>query len=225
MVTISTFDGGGFHLPKALLCYNSAFFEKAFNGNFREAQEEKMTLTDCSSEIFEFVIQWIFTSQVVLGSPQYDENKPIDVDEVLDLQSENVSKLMAFLKIADEIDLLGPFDQVNETIKTILKPSRSSLQSCHIRTACEIPSAKATRKLFAQVCLKEYAESFFDRSPTNFEDSFRFKKELDESDAFSAAVLSEFADMFRGRRINHYRNEQWSAEMEDPLSGEKFRVP
>jgi hypothetical protein len=208
-------------LPKALLCYNSPFFEKAFNGNFKEAKEQKMTLTDCSSEIFEFVIQWIFHCQVVL--PSIQETEPIFDTQATAKDAGLITKLLAFLKVSDEIQLLGPFNQVIEIMTTILISSRASLQSSHIRTAFEIPSAHPTRGLFAQACVKEYAESFFQKSATKTKD-FRFKKDLDEYDVFAAALLTEFAEVFHGQSRSGGYQDQRTTEMKDPLSGESFRV-
>lgn len=44
-------------MSKALLCYNSPFFERAFNGDFKEAREQKMELHDFSAETFQLAVQ------------------------------------------------------------------------------------------------------------------------------------------------------------------------
>jgi hypothetical protein len=180
-----------------------------------------MTLTDCSSEIFEFVIQWIFHCQVVLPGTQ--ETEPMFDTQATAKYAGLITKLLAFLKLSDEIQLLGPFSQVIKIMTTIVVASRTSLQSSHIRTAFEFPSAHPTRKLFAQACVKEYAVSFFKKPATKTKD-FRFKKDLDECDAFAAALLTEFAEMFRGRSRRTGCHEQRTVEMKDPLSGESFHV-
>jgi BTB/POZ domain len=217
---VSIIAGGEkFSLPKALLCYNSPFFDKAFNGNFLEGKEQEMVLSDCSAETFRFVIQWIFTSQVVLSMPRETE-QPMLKGQAAKFYPERISKLLAFLKVADRIQLLGPFNQVTETIKAMLTSTRASLQAGHIRAAFEIPSAHEARKLFTQACVREYAESFFDGSYLRNK-KFRFKEELRQSDAFAAALLTELANSFRSRTKNPPGG---MFEMTDPFSGYSYSV-
>jgi len=105
-------------------------------------------------------------------------------------------------------------------METIPKSSRASLQPNHIRTAFEIPSANETRNLFVQACVKEYAESFFDTTGSKAKE-FRLKEELGASDAFAAALLTEFANLFRTRTTF------WGGRgltTNDPLSGESLHV-
>ena len=208
-MAIISAGGNDFTLPKGLLCYQSTFFDKPFNGKFKEAKEQKLTLTDCSSETFQFVVQWIFSTQVVLPTHHRTNSLP-------NSNAEGISKLLAFLKVADEINLLGPFDQVIETMRSTLKLSRASLQSSHITTAFEIPSAHNARKLFIQACIKDYSIELHQKS-TLKASPFRFQNLLEKSAAFAAALLKEVRVAFQSRIFD-----RGQTTFLDPLLSERF---
>ena len=46
---------------KRLLCQNSPYFEAAFNGNFKEASENRLELPDESSDVAEEFVFWLYT--------------------------------------------------------------------------------------------------------------------------------------------------------------------
>lgn len=77
------------------------------------------------------------------------ETPGIDRGNVQDTKAQDISRLLAFLKLADRIILLGPFDSVVATIKALILGSRDSLQAEHIRSAAELPAGHGVRKLFA----------------------------------------------------------------------------
>jgi hypothetical protein len=55
-----------YELPKKLLCDASSFFDRAFNGNFKEGNEQKMELKETTKTCFELAIQWMFSGKIIL---------------------------------------------------------------------------------------------------------------------------------------------------------------
>jgi hypothetical protein len=53
-----------FTVHKAFLCEQSPFFNAAFNGNFKEAHTQSMTIEDADSEAVKLVIGWIYTKEI-----------------------------------------------------------------------------------------------------------------------------------------------------------------
>lgn len=70
--------------------------------------------------------------------------------------SDIVTQILNFLKLADQIDLTGPFDPVLHTMKTILIKDGDALLPEHVRSAVELPEGHKLRTLFAQSCVKSY---------------------------------------------------------------------
>ena len=97
-----------FKLPKNLICYNSKYFDRAFNGPFKEAEEHTLHLVDCDKEEFERVVQWMLTYNVHFDPGSFFQVK------------ETISTMVAFLKLADRLDVLGPFDSVIDKIRRLL---------------------------------------------------------------------------------------------------------
>jgi len=54
-------DKKQFTIHKRLLCTHSNFFEKAFNGGFKEATEDKMDLPDDDPLIFNALVEWLYS--------------------------------------------------------------------------------------------------------------------------------------------------------------------
>jgi hypothetical protein len=108
-ITVKSTD---FNLPKELLCYNSSFFDRSLNGNFKEATEQKMKI-DASIGAFKLVVKWIYTRNIVFPN-------------ILLSPSEIISRILEFLLLAGFLQLLGPFDSIANEIKDILSQSKSS---------------------------------------------------------------------------------------------------
>lgn len=56
-----------YNLPKLLLCHYSDFFECCFNGNFAEAQSQKLELPDDQVEEFEFLLEYMLRGSSMKG--------------------------------------------------------------------------------------------------------------------------------------------------------------
>lgn len=156
-----------FTFPKDLVCYNSRYFEAGFNGNFKES-EGKIEMKEDSVAAFEMMAQWIYTGAIRLtGSPAKQLDSYVD-----------------FLKLADKVDLLGPFDSVIASLRLILNLPQSGehgspasqvqslygadwaaplpeiiIQPHHIEDAFELPSGHGLRTAFVDACVDSYLQS------------------------------------------------------------------
>jgi hypothetical protein len=109
-----------FNIAKGLLCHSSKFFDRALNGSFKEAVEQKISLEEDTVEAFQMLVQYIFTGNAVLSYG-------------LDL-SEQVGTILDFLKLADKIGLLGSLTSVTDNLRDILSNSRCRLPT---RASCQ----------------------------------------------------------------------------------------
>ncbi|KUJ22425.1 uncharacterized protein LY89DRAFT_762551 [Mollisia scopiformis] len=211
---VITVEGQNFSLPKALLCYHSPFFERAFNGGFKEATEQKMSMTSCSLETFKLLIQWLYTSHVELGDMGSKEDEGVTIStEPGEVSNEHPSSrqitiLLSFIKLADEIQLLGSVDEIVEMMKKKIIDTRSCLTTQHIRMAADLPKGHGVRTLFAQACVKDYAPYFF--SSRWHRGGLWFRAELNELDGFAADLMRELDVVmeihgigYSGRSANH----------------------
>lgn len=215
-------DSQSFNLPKALLCYNSPFFDRAFNGAFKEAGEQSLSLTSCSIETFKVLVQWLYTSQIVLDEDE-TEQEPVDVsslddegilreafDSMTRKETSEISRLLDFLRLADEIQLLGPFDSIVNKIKTTIISEESSLKAHHIRTASNLPIGHSARKLLAQACVVDYAKYCF------LGHEFGSHTVMNELEGFAADLLKEF-----GVAMQKVYKVKGKIYYPDPLNGYK----
>ncbi|PVH86916.1 hypothetical protein DL98DRAFT_582234 [Cadophora sp. DSE1049] len=63
-------DKKHYSLPKDLLCYHSTYFDRCFNGEFKEAKESKLELLEDDVEDFEILLEYLLR-----GSLQLDDIK------------------------------------------------------------------------------------------------------------------------------------------------------
>lgn len=99
-----------FTAPKALLCYYSKVFDRCFNGNFKEAQTQKLELPEDNSECFEALLLFMLQGKVtkVLGTKFAIES------------SEMVQRCLEFLQYTDKFNLgsMGA-DMVYEPLREV----------------------------------------------------------------------------------------------------------
>lgn len=138
--------------------------------------------------------------------------------------SSSISLLLSFLKFGDEIDLLGPFENVIERIKVKLIEHRYSLTSTY-RLPQNLPSGHAIRKLFAQACIPEYARVNFIN--IDHETSFRYQNEFDNVEALAADFLKEWTSIFAAKETKHVaqgRNSETHHYITDPLTKRRIYI-
>ena len=198
--------GTEYKLYKRLLCHCSTFFNGAFNGHFIESESQKLNL-DCSTGSFELAVQWMYTGHAVLP-PTFVSN------------SDKISRLLGFLKLADFLHLTGPFTSTNETIQQMVK-DRSILQPKHIKEAMKLPAGTPARHIIVQACVGPYLESLgwsYVNGMTGKVSDFRFKTKLDELDGFAAELLRLSNETARKKQSWTYNQSM----VPDPATGESM---
>lgn len=142
-------------------------------------------MTSCSTGTFKLLVQFLYTSQINLDEATDDKRRLLVKQTDAEPMSQKITRLLDFLVVADQIQLLGPFDNITEMIKQSIVADRSSLVAAHIRTAASLQKHHGTRKLFAKACAKDYLQGLY--RPRQM----KFSAELDELDGFAADVLRE----------------------------------
>jgi hypothetical protein len=66
-----------YNLPKPLLCHYSDYFDACFNGNFSEAQSQKLELPDDKVQEFEILLEYMLR-----GTTQSIEFKEVSTGEL-----------------------------------------------------------------------------------------------------------------------------------------------
>ncbi len=74
-------DHEHFQLPKGVLCRHSPYFNKAFNGEFKEGKQQSLELVDEDSGAFRLLVQWLLTGDI-------DEPKPFGDADGMDTSEE-----------------------------------------------------------------------------------------------------------------------------------------
>jgi len=207
-------------LSKALLCHCSPFFDRAFNGSFKEGKEQKMYLEDVTMDAFEVILQW-----VCLGTGPMD-------DRAGETKSAEITRLLEYAELADRLDLLGANTFFVDRIREILKESSTYLSKGHIRSALRLPWGHGIREVFAQSTVAAYLASLrltlLQTVETRKKNSsretvkarpFRFETELDELEGYAADLQKAQREILRTREIKSYEGIDTAC---DPITGEKF---
>lgn len=156
-VTISIEDHE-YRLPKALLCGQSPYFQAAFEGGFKEGEEQKMELTKdedvVSPQSFQFLVQWLTLGRVVFG-----EIEPVEA----------ISCTIEFVRIADMCGVTGMENLMAERLKDIIlaptpRPSGFDtplnntyyITSEHIKSAVSLPVGHPVRSIIASAAVKGF---------------------------------------------------------------------
>lgn len=70
-----------FKLHKGVLTFYSGYFEKALNGQFREAHSSVVEISDTNANVFETVLYWLYNRRFTAAA----EDHTIDWDTIVDL--------------------------------------------------------------------------------------------------------------------------------------------
>ena len=175
---IISVDGVEHSLPKKIVCSTSSFFDRAFNGNFKEGNEQKMELKDVKKKPFYLAVQWMFTGQIVLPT-------------ACDGSAEIITELIGFLELADRLDIMGPFDSIIGTMRSKMRSNRNALLPQHIRDVAKRPRNHPARALIDIACVGPYASAV--KNP----DTFGFKAELEEVEGFASDLFKAFGSTLR----------------------------
>ncbi|RDL37304.1 Uncharacterized protein BP5553_04737 [Venustampulla echinocandica] len=175
--------GHEYELSKAILCKQSLYFAKTFQGGFREGQDQSTTLTEVEGVVtqrsFEMLVQWLY-----LGRVLFSESSP----------AECITATIEFVRLADMCGVYGMETLMAEHIKAIIlanpapehivlgrDPDTNTycLLGQHITSAALLPDGHAIRKVLAIASVEGYIRR----------DKHKFLKEICESPGFAADLL------------------------------------
>jgi hypothetical protein len=156
-------------LSKDLLCTQSAYFKAAFEGNFQEAQNQTLSLTEMDDVVsiqgFEMLIQWPYIGQICF-------EPPILIRSIVEKQKA-ITSIVEFHRIADMCGVTGmEFDmayQISCIITSILPDDLTNgalgdemnplVTPHHTRAARLLPNHHPVRELVVNEAIEEYIRS------------------------------------------------------------------
>jgi hypothetical protein len=187
---------------KTLICKQSPYFAAAFEGEFREGEEQSITLTEIDDVVsirsFELLVQWLYLGRVIFG-----KSTP----------KETITAVIEFVRFADMCGVTGMETPMAEHIRAIIiaNPAPSSgksdtntycLTSKHIVSAASLPEEHPVRSLLAAAAVEGYLR----------DDNYRFLKETQEVPNFSADLLKAVKATLKSLPTSYIK---------DPISGKK----
>lgn len=198
--------------------YTSQVVPHAHQASSQDATNAVVKETDDASETRQYSVasngidlKWVEEENIGLEFyPEFAKNEG----------AQTISRLLSFLKLAEQIALLGPFDGPIATITDILISSRSALMPGHIQITAQFPPGHVLRKLFGQACMRDYVHDILPRANPK-PSLFRFSKEMDELDSFAADLARVYRDMPKKRNISA-KSQGVTYIYTDPLTGNSF---
>ncbi|CAG8951286.1 hypothetical protein HYFRA_00008035 [Hymenoscyphus fraxineus] len=176
-------EGSNFTLPKDLLCDFSPFFDRAFNGAFKEAIEGKVTLEETNKTSFEHVIHWMHMGSIAVPDPAVHDEKTFN---------EVVKEYIGFFVLADRLGIPGPFTVDMQSLTSTLRRGGYTVSKENMRQGTNLPKNHPVRQLLADSCIGEYVYSLTEGL------GFRLEEELEELDGFGYDILMAFQRAAKG---------------------------
>jgi hypothetical protein len=97
-----------FHLPKDILCYYSTYFDRYFNGRFKEAAEHNLTLPEDRVEYFQHLLDYM----ILNGG---------DAIKVNGDWRQKMKYYMGFIEYIGKYDLLGALQMISVDLKKLME--------------------------------------------------------------------------------------------------------
>ncbi|KAK6000400.1 hypothetical protein QM012_003646 [Aureobasidium pullulans] len=108
-------EGKSTMIPKHLLCAQSSFFERALNGSFREAHNNRIILEECY-EVFQIFHTWLMKGKLEFVEP----NSNASVDDHVEQRQLALLEIYVF---ADRLGIPKLSDQALPQLDKLLRPS------------------------------------------------------------------------------------------------------
>jgi hypothetical protein len=178
-------------LAKNLPCSVSEFFKAAFEGKFKEGEDQVLHLSEDSPER----LRAPHSGNVRL--PPTKKNSGVKVDKKILLQ-DNISRYLGFLMFCNKLLLPETCGGVISHMRTCLSENRNALLPTHIRTAIQLPSCHLARRLFAEAAVVGY----MDAQAMSQGKNFWLHKEVEEPNEFAADLLIACGEIWGSCKIN-----------------------
>jgi hypothetical protein len=183
--------GPEYDLSKAILCKQSSYFAATFDGEFQEARDKSMTLTEeegiVTQRSFGMLVQWLYLGRLLIN-----ESTP----------TENITAIIEFVRLADMCDVTGMETLMAEHIKTIIltnppptpdawdrDPDTNTycLEGQHITSASLLPDGHPVRKLLAIASVEGYIRR----------NKYKFSNEIQQAPTFAVDLLLEVKEALK----------------------------
>ncbi|QSZ28645.1 hypothetical protein DSL72_003144 [Monilinia vaccinii-corymbosi] len=207
-IFISTQGGSkqqGFNLSKALLCARSTFFDRAFNGSFKEAASQEMHLSETPLSIFQLVVQFLYTNSFVFPTSVTDANEKLNL-------------YLCFFKTCHQLHITG-LAVIISRFKKLLKwrSERGEFpHRFHMEHAMDLPVGHEARRSAVAACVIPYAYSMTKSSTCYGRALFHLESLVEESSDFAADLLRAYTKAVRGSLGAH--------TILDPLTMTAYRI-
>jgi hypothetical protein len=155
-----------YSVPKEIICSQSDYFKRCFNGGFKEAEEQKLYLDEDKVEDFEILLEYVLCGQVTTQIRNEYQT------------STSYLKCFEFIAYADKYGLGEAGIAVHDALRDLLQWDPHPLRPEHIELVFRATSKHhPIRDLIAKTALKRVVENS------------TLKKLADEHDAFAADIL------------------------------------
>jgi hypothetical protein len=160
-------------LPRLLLCYYSPFFEKCFNGPFKEGQTQKLELLEDRVEFFEIMIEFMLHGKVEnVGSlHKFNLNSTVMEDK---------NEFIEFIKYNDKYGLGEISDEAQQEFSKLLGYSTAKVDVSDIEVVFgALPAGSPLRTLLVHKILLS----------NTFKDTQKFRFQEHSIPGYAAEVL------------------------------------
>jgi hypothetical protein len=189
------------------------------------------------AETFQQIVQWLYQSRVIVDPPSTpvqtvrmnsESIGPADnsgrrifrtPEEGLAIQRQEISRqknhflfenYFELLRLADYIDLKGPFHDVFDKIADCISRDYQSLSANHIETTIALPDpARKVLKVIAFSLAMPYIYHTTENIRHSGKESrnpFKFQTKIDDSDVFAAELLKAVGDALQEVSLILFRN-------------------
>jgi hypothetical protein len=171
-----------------MLCYYSTYFDRCFNGGFREAKEQKLVLPEDRIDYFQLLLDYVFISGGELIRAEGDGKQ-------------QMKYYMDFIEYAGKYDLIGAIQIISGALKDLIKASFRGtkvnllLAPVHIEIIFRVlPEGHELRGLVAVLALKFGLVSGL------------YKSQEKTVDGFAAEILNQLRKHKTGRNFSIVEN-------------------
>lgn len=179
-------------LAKLLLCHQSSYFRAVFTGGFKEEHEQTLDLDDVDPEIFNMVVQWLYTETL------YEPSKP------------DFTSIVKLLILSDRLAIVVNEVQVTRSMRALLTSDVCLLDLEAVRDISSLPRQHSARILAGEAMVRRILKPGMEGLPEGVEEmKTNLEFAVDVLDTIRATMRSGFRDTGRWR-------------VEDPLTGVEF---
>ncbi|KAJ5586943.1 uncharacterized protein N7459_002708 [Penicillium hispanicum] len=140
-----------FTVSKNLLCKHSSYFKAMLEGQFRESDEQTVTLPYLEGVVsirsFERLLQWLYRGEVNLGS---------------ETPAEEIAGVIEFSRLVDMCNVSGIESEMGQRVKQILIAHgdcgdySKCIDSQHILSAINLPATHVVRSMLVSASIEGY---------------------------------------------------------------------